>query len=494
LSLLPLVSWGRDSGTGGIVDYRVGAARDLRVGAADSHRMRAVEGFCAGADSEAGRLRTALVHRPGPELRRLTPRNSRWLGFADPPWVARAQQEHDAFTDLLRDHGVEVLYLSALLADVLEYGSARAEAIDSVLADPDLGTDLRASVGAHLERLPPQDLAAVLIAGLTAAELGGGRGLVYDLLDPQDFVIEPLPGLVFSRDASAWIGDQAVVANLPGARRREGALLATIYRHHPEFTGLRQPYEAAPDQLHGGDILLLAPGVVAVGVGSQTTPAAAERLASHLLIAEIAHTVLVVPLPRHGSPAQWAQRTSGVAELGTACTVADAGTLVMAPAMAFGLTAFTMTASRGSLAVGRPRPFLEAAARSMALDRLRVIDTGVDPAAGTTSQWDDAANALALGRGVVVCEERNADTSARLRAAGLTVVMVPLTELGNARGGSDSNGRRGGPRCMCAPILRDPVAAMADPGPDRANRDVPAARVRPAHEVEPEPGELAPLG
>jgi arginine deiminase len=268
--LLPLVSWGRDSGTGGIVDYRVGAIRDQRVGAADGHRMGAVDGrrladdqrpgdgYLAGADSEVGRLRMALVHRPGPEFRRLTPRTSRWLGFADPPWVARAQQEHDTFTDVLREHGVEVVYLTGLLADVLEYSSAREEAIASVLADPDLGAELRASVARHLERLAPQDLAGVLIAGLTAAEHGGG-GLVHDLMDPQDFVVEPLPRLVFSRDASVWIGDQAVVANLPGPRRREGALLAIIYRHHPQFTGLREPYHAAPDRLHGGDVLLLAP-------------------------------------------------------------------------------------------------------------------------------------------------------------------------------------------------------------------------------------------
>lgn len=478
------------------MDYRVGATRDQRVGAADGHRIgadhRTADGYRAGADSEVGRLRKALVHRPGPEFRRLTPRTCRWLGFADPPWVARAQQEHDAFTDVLRGHGVEVLYLTELLADVLEYSSARAEAIASVLANADLGDGLRASLGGYLERLPPQDLAGVLIAGLTVAEHGSGHSLVYDLLDPQDFVIEPLPSLVFSRDASSWIGDQAVAANLPGTRRREGALLATIYRHHPQFSGLRQPYHAVPDRLHGGDILLLAPGVVALGVGSHTASAGAERLASHVLGEEIAHTVLVVPLGQRNG--QWAQRTSGVSQLAMACTVADLGTVVMAPALAFGLTALTITASQGSLAVGRPRPFLEAAARAMQLDRLEVIDTSLDPVAGTTSQWDDAANALALGQRVVVCDERNADTNARLAVAGLSVVTVPVTELGNARGGSARYGRRGGPRWMCTPLLRDPVAVAATPDPDPASREVPPVRVAPAPEAERQRGELAPLG
>ena len=64
-----------------------------------------------GADSEVGRLRTVMLHRPGPELKRLTPRNNDKLLFDGIPWVGRAQDEHDAFAEALRDRGVEVLYL-----------------------------------------------------------------------------------------------------------------------------------------------------------------------------------------------------------------------------------------------------------------------------------------------------------------------------------------------------------------------------------------------
>ena len=68
-----------------------------------------------GVRSEVGRLRTVMLHRPGNELRRLTPRNNDALLFDGLPWVDRAQQEHDAFADALRGRGVEVLYLSTLL-------------------------------------------------------------------------------------------------------------------------------------------------------------------------------------------------------------------------------------------------------------------------------------------------------------------------------------------------------------------------------------------
>ena len=73
-----------------------------------------------GVDSEVGRLRTVMLHRPGPELKRLTPRNNDKLLFDGIPWVGRAQDEHDAFAQALRDHGVEVLYLADLLATALE--------------------------------------------------------------------------------------------------------------------------------------------------------------------------------------------------------------------------------------------------------------------------------------------------------------------------------------------------------------------------------------
>ena len=73
-----------------------------------------------GVTSEVGRLRTVMLHRPGPELKRLTPRNNDRLLFDGIPWVSRAQEEHDGFAEALRDRDVEVLYLIDLLTETLE--------------------------------------------------------------------------------------------------------------------------------------------------------------------------------------------------------------------------------------------------------------------------------------------------------------------------------------------------------------------------------------
>jgi arginine deiminase len=394
-----------------------------------------------GVDSEVGRLRTVLVHRPGLELRRITPRNVGRLLFDTLPWVGRAQQEHDSLARILRDHDVEVLYVTELLQDALEYAPARNEAIASVLGSTALGDELTEQVRSHLEGLDPEALTQALIAGLTPDEVRMGRGVVFELLDRHDFVVDPLPNLMFTRDSSVWISDRvAVTSPAAASRRRESELLAVIYGHHPRFAGTKCLYGPGLEAVEGGDVLLLAPSVIAVGVGERTTSAGVERLARRVFDAGLAHTVLAVPLEEHGS----------AVHLDTVCTVVDVDTVVMNPRLAFTLTAHTITPLADGMRVSRPQPFLEAAAQAMGIERLKVIETGLDPLSAPRRQWDDGSNALAIDRGLVVAQERNVETNARLEAAGIHVIPVPASELGS---------HRGGPRCMACPVARDPAAS-----------------------------------
>jgi arginine deiminase len=394
-------------------------------------------------DSEVGGLQTVLLHRPGPELARLTPRNNDSLLFDGVPWVGRAEEEHDIFADQLRRRGVEVLYLIDLLTDVLAIDQARVELTDAALADARLGDSLRKRVRAYLSDLDPSGLAEVLVAGLAHEELTSGTGLVYRLMDRHDFVVDPLPNLLFTRDSSVWIRDRVAVTSLAmNARRRETSLTHAIYEHHPRFAGTLTAYDPWLEPLEGGDVLLLAPGVVAVGVGERTTPAGAERLARALFdpAHDVAYAVLAVPVAQ--------QRAT--MHLDTVCTMVDVDTVLMYPNLADELVAYTLTADGqwNEPRVTGPEPFLVAAARAMGIDRLRTIDTGLDPVTAEREQWDDGNNTLALAPRMCVAYERNMETNAQLERAGIEVLRIPGFELGTGRGG---------PRCMSCPITRTPL-------------------------------------
>ncbi|ONM48407.1 arginine deiminase [Nocardia donostiensis] len=403
-----------------------------------------------GVNTEVGALRAVLLHRPGDELRRLTPRNNDQLLFDGIPWVERAQAEHDLFAGVLREHGVEVLLLADLLAETLAVsGAARIQGIAAAVDPRRLGHTLADELSAHLRGVPAPELAQILMAGMTFDELPFGSSdiantsLVRRMHHGGDFVIDPLPNLLFTRDSSFWVGPKVAITALAlPARARETSLTDLIYAFHPRFLGVRRAYESHTAPIEGGDVLLLAPGVVAVGVGERTSPAGAEALARSLFDDELAHTVLVVPIAQNRA----------TMHLDTVCTMVDTDAVVMYAAVRETLTAYTIQRAadhdRGSgrVLLRGPDPFLPAAAEAMGIGKLRVIDTGLDGVTAEREQWDDGNNTLALRPGVVIAYERNEMTNTRLADAGIEVLPIPGSELGSGRGG---------PRCLSCPLARD---------------------------------------
>ncbi|HET6625371.1 MAG TPA: arginine deiminase [Nocardioidaceae bacterium] len=398
-----------------------------------------------GANSEVGRLRTVMLHRPGPELKRLTPRNNDKLLFDGIPWVSRAQEEHDAFAEALRSRDVEVLYLTDLLSETLQSESAREQAIAGVMSGLHLGDTLRSYLTKALHDQTPDELAAFLTAGVRNDEVQGGHGLVTSLLAHDDFVIDPLPNLLFTRDSSVWIKDRVAITSLAmPARERETQLTELIYTQHPRFAGTETIHGWQHEHVEGGDVLLMGPGVLAVGVGERTTPAGVERLARQVFGADLAHTVLAVPIAQERA----------TMHLDTVCTMVDVDKIVMYPNVADQLQAYAVTCTDRDgesdkdlvLQVAEAEPFLVAAAKAMSIDTLHQIDTGLDPVTAEREQWDDGNNTLAISPGVAVAYERNIETNTRLEESGIEVVAIAGSELGSGRGG---------PRCMSCPISRE---------------------------------------
>ena len=175
-------------------------------------------------DSEVGRLRQVILHRPDLELKRLTPDNAADLLFDDVLWVSRAQDEHDAFADALRARGVVVHYYGDLLAQTLDIAEARGYILDRVFDPRWHGPLAAATLRDAMDGLDSVRLATFLAGGITKREIAEfgpePKSIAFRSLDPDAFVLAPLPNLLYQRDTSCWIyGGVSVNA----MRRRPGS-------------------------------------------------------------------------------------------------------------------------------------------------------------------------------------------------------------------------------------------------------------------------------
>jgi arginine deiminase len=386
--------------------------------------------------SEVAPLRRVLVHRPAQELSRLSPDNMADLLFDDIPWVERARADHDEFCRVLAARGTEVLYLGDLLADVLDDRRVRREMIAATIEIEDLPPSVSEPLRRKLEGLEPGALAAQLVAGVTIEELGIPAALTAQLRDAVQFALAPLPNQVFMRDSSAWVHDREVVGALAAvARRRERLHLETIYREHPLFaTGASTALPSGPGA-EGGDVLVVSPECVLVGIGSRATAAGVERLALRLLAKTAVQQVLAVEIPRR-------RRTL---HLDTLVTMVDRDAFVVHPEIERLVHTHRITADGEALRTEPQAGFRDAVARALGAP-VRWLSGVTGGVAAERELWGDANNVLALAPGVVVAYDRNQRTNEMLRRNGIEVLTFPGGELGRGRGG---------PRCMSCPLNRD---------------------------------------
>jgi arginine deiminase len=397
--------------------------------------------------SETGPLEAVMLHRPGQELQRLTPKYLNELLFDDIPWLERMQQEHDQFADVLRDHGATVYYCEDMLTEILESLAIREALMKEALNSCDVRRpEDRDIVLQFIDNMQASEVAQILIAGLHKDQISPHlrhKNLSFYIKNELPFFISPIPNFYFSRDPGAVIGNGlSVNAMQTPARRRESMLLDYIFRYHPAFSSEEHPAwygHDNPDSIEGGDILVLDRHVVAIGCSERTSAMGIEALAQNLFRGdEELREVLVIQIPFKRA----------FMHLDTVFTMVDVDKFTIYPGIENHVHIYRLTPSkdRQDIHISPLSDLTEALKASLHLPAVQLIQSGgSDHITSAREQWSDSTNTLALAPGVVVTYKRNIVSNHVLRANGITVIEIEGSEL--VRG-------RGGPRCMSMPLRR----------------------------------------
>ena len=399
--------------------------------------------------SEVGQLRRVLLNRPERALTHLTPSNCHELLFDDVLAVEAAGEEHDAFASTLRNQGVEVLLLHDLLVETLNVTEAREWLLNTQISDFRYGPTFARDLRNYLAQMDNEHLATILLGGLAYSELPiKSSSMLPKMHRPLDFVIEPLPNHLFTRDTSCWVyGGVSLNPMMMPARQRETNHLRAIYRWHPVFAGQDFIKYFGDEDLHydnanieGGDVLVIGKGAVLIGISERTKPQGVENLAASLFKSGQAKEVIAIDLPKHRS----------CMHLDTVMTHMDIDTFSVYPEIVRkDLDTWRLTPkTNGEMRVEKADNYLSAIEGALGLDQLKIITTGGDNYEAEREQWNDANNVLTVKPGTVIGYERNVYTNEKYDKAGIEVLTIPGNELGRGRGGA---------RCMSCPIERDDI-------------------------------------
>ena len=399
--------------------------------------------------SEIGRLRTVMLHRPGRELENLMPEYLDRLLFDDIPYLKVAQAEHDAFADCLRGSGAEVLYLRDLVEETIQDPQVRSELIEQFLDEADLEKHrIREILRDYFADMAGGELVDTMMAGVRKSDIRGFEtGKLSDYLsfrsDDYPFLIDPMPNLYFTRDPFATIGTGVSLHRMHTVTRNRETLFGKfIFQYHPLYKDAPKWYDRGESSsLEGGDILILSPEVIAVGISQRTEEDSIDKFAHTVLsISQTFKKILAFDIPK----------TRSFMHLDTVFTMVDRDKFTVHPNILSEITVFVMELVDGRVRIQEEQGRLEDILKEhLGLDQVTLIKCGSDsPIDAAREQWSDGSNTLAIAPGEVVVYERNYVTNRILEDNGITVHTIPCSEL--SRG-------RGGPRCMSMPFVRDDV-------------------------------------
>lgn len=395
--------------------------------------------------SEIQQLKKVLLHRPGKELLNLTPDTLEELLFDDIPFLKVAQDEHDEFAQVLRDNGVEVVYLEDLMAETLKGNpDLKKQFLEQFIAEA--GVSEKRLVEACYELLDAieceKELVLKTMEGVNVDELDLDESNLLSALTQEEsrLVINPMPNLYFTRDPFASIGNGVSINHMYSVtRNRETIYAEYIFKYHPDYKDVPQYYDRYADvHIEGGDILNIDDHVLAIGISQRTQAAAIDKIAEKIFDAESSSidTILAFDIPNNRA----------MMHLDTVFTQIDVDKFTIHPGIMGTLTVFELKEVDGVVEVNKIEDTLENVLGKYLECEVKLIPCGAgNRIAAEREQWNDGSNTLCIAPGTVVVYDRNDVTNEVLRDHGITVLEISSAEL--SRG-------RGGPRCMSMPLVR----------------------------------------
>ena len=405
--------------------------------------------------SEIGPLKKVLLHRPGVELLNLTPDTLGRLLFDDIPFLPDAQKEHDEFVSILRENGVEVVYLEDLMADVLKInGNIEDKFIRQFILEAGIKTPkYKNLVFEYLKSFnDKKELVLKTMEGIKVGEIPREKreveqSLVDLVSEESNFLADPMPNLYFTRDPFASAGNGIILNKMYSVTRsRETIYAEYIFNYHPDFKGKVEKYyeRYLPYHIEGGDVLNLNEHILAVGISQRTEAGAIDELAKNIFKNENSQidTILAFNIPV----------SRAFMHLDTVFTQIDYDKFTFHPGIMETLQVFEITEgdipdSDEDLNVKEVKGSLDEILERYLKRKITLIPcAGGEKISSEREQWNDGTNTLCIAPGVVVVYNRNNITNNILREHGLTVYEMHSAEL--SRG-------RGGPRCMSMPLIRE---------------------------------------
>lgn len=404
--------------------------------------------------SEINPLKKVLLHRPGKELLNLTPDTLHDLLFDDIPYLKVAQNEHDYFAKVLKENGVEVVYLEDLVNDVLNSDpTIKQKFIYQWLEEGNIKTKRwRDKLYNYLiENYEGIDLVLKTMEGIALKEMGDSikKYSLQDRIAPNDdLIVEPLPNLYFQRDPFACVGNGILLNRMHyPTRRRETIYAEYIFKYHKDYREIKKYYNRDYHaSIEGGDVLVLSDEVLAIGISQRTSPDAIELTARNIFNDPESSfkTILAFKIPN----------TRAYMHLDTVFTRVDYDKYTVHPGIMNNLDVYQIKptlredANPDDLDITLiNEPLDTILSKYTHVDNVKLLYCGGDDMiAAAREQWNDGSNTLCIKPGTIICYERNEVSNRILEQNGLNVITIPSAEL--SRG-------RGGPRCMSMPLIRE---------------------------------------